>query len=165
MAWPEYFLNLFLALLVPSSILLSMMSPFDNILAIQEPSHSLEQDWPTPPRMLMMIDIEKAYDALECYAILATLARMSFPPIWISWVKACITSPSFAFLINSQPTKWINASCGIRQGDPLSPYLFIIGSQNLTAILNHALVMNLVPVLTLESLETSTTSCMPMTLF
>ena len=66
----------------------------------------MEHDLGEPPRMLIKIDIEKAYDALEWYAILATIAGMNFPLVWISWVKACNTSPSFFFLINGQPTSW-----------------------------------------------------------
>lgn len=52
--------------------------------------------------------------------------------------------PQFAFLINNQPINWINASTGIRQGDPLSSSLFIIASQNLTVIFNHAPFINFV---------------------
>lgn len=53
--------------------------------------------------MFIKVDIEKAYDALEWNAILATLTRMVFPQTWINWVHACISSVKFAFLINGQP--------------------------------------------------------------
>ncbi|XP_039125466.1 uncharacterized protein LOC120261592 [Dioscorea cayenensis subsp. rotundata] len=119
--------------------------PFDNIIALQEAAHTIESDCKNPPRMLIKIDIEKAYDTIHWSAILATLSKMNFPPIWISWIEACISSTSFSFLINGQPTPWIRSSRGIRQGDPISSYLFILVSQNLTSILNFALANGYVP--------------------
>lgn len=76
---------------------------------------------------------------------------MGFPSAWLNWIKACFTSISSYFLNNGQPSKWISPSRGVRQGDPLFPYLFIIVSQNLTTILNHAQSLNLVPGFSLES--------------
>lgn len=70
---------------------------------------------------------------------------MKFPTIWLCWIQACIASSSFAFFINGIPSKFISTSRGIRQGDPLSSYLFILVSQNLTAILNHALEIGMLP--------------------
>lgn len=49
------------------------------------------------PRMLLKVDIEKPYDSIEWNIVLATLTLMNFPKIWISWIKACITSPIFFF--------------------------------------------------------------------
>ncbi|XP_039129019.1 uncharacterized protein LOC120265197 [Dioscorea cayenensis subsp. rotundata] len=123
----------------------SNRSPFDNIIALQEVVHSMDRDSKNPPRMLVKLDIEKAYDTLSWNAILATLYRMNFPSRWISWIKACISSASFSFLINRQPSPWIKSSRGLRQGDPLSSYLFIIVAQNLTALLNFSLRQNMIP--------------------
>ncbi|XP_039120948.1 uncharacterized protein LOC120257557 [Dioscorea cayenensis subsp. rotundata] len=119
--------------------------PFDNIIALQEVVHSLENDRKDPPRMLIKIDVEKAYYTLSWSAILATLTKMNFPSIWISWIKTCISSTSFSFLINGQPSTWIKSTRGVRQGDPISSYLFILVSQNLTSMLNYALRHNLIP--------------------
>ena len=120
-------------------------SPADNILTIQEVVHTLEQDISNPPRMIVKIDVEKAYDTLSWKAILATLSKMNFPTIWLAWIQACISSPGFAFLINGQPTNYIKSTRGVRQGDPLSSYLFILVSQNLTAILKYALNIGMIP--------------------
>lgn len=64
---------------------------------------------------------------------------MNFPSIWINWIYPCISYVLFFFLNNKQPSSWISSSWGIRQGDPLSSYLFIIISQNFSAILNFSL--------------------------
>lgn len=95
--------------------------------------------------MLVKIDIEKAYDTLSWSAILATMTKMHFPPRWISWIKGCLSSVSLSIIINGQPTAWFLSSRGVRQGDPISPYLFILVSQNLTAMLNYALRNNMIP--------------------
>lgn len=67
------------------------------------------------------------------------MAKMNFPTIWIAWIKSCISTPSYSLLINGHPSKSIKVSKGVWQGDPLSSYLFILVSQNLTALLNYAL--------------------------
>ncbi|XP_039134322.1 uncharacterized protein LOC120271710 [Dioscorea cayenensis subsp. rotundata] len=120
-------------------------STVDNILAVQEIVHSMEIDKSSPPRMLLKIDIEKAFDTINWNLILATLQRMCFPDIWIKWIESCLTSTSFSFFINGRPSRWMASSRGVRQGDSISPLLFILASQNLSAILNHALYINFIP--------------------
>lgn len=113
-------------------------SPLDNIIAAQEIFHSINSDRSYPPRMVIKVDIEKAYDTLNWDSILATMTKMNFPNLWISYIKACLNSTSFSILVNGRPTDWISPKRGVRQGDPLSPYLFILVAQNLTLMLNFA---------------------------
>ncbi|XP_039140427.1 uncharacterized protein LOC120277636 [Dioscorea cayenensis subsp. rotundata] len=75
-------------------------SPFDNIIALQEIAHTIEKDFTHPPRMIVKIDIEKAYDSISWAAILTTLTKMNFPPIWVSWIKTCLSATPFSLLIN-----------------------------------------------------------------
>lgn len=70
---------------------------------------------------------------------------MNFPAAWIFWIKSCITSASFSFLINGRPTEWISGSRGLQQGDPISPFLFLLVTQNLSAIFNWDLNLEMVP--------------------
>lgn len=113
--------------------------PFDNINASQEAVYSIERETNDPSRMIIKIDIEKAYNTFSWSVILVTLAKMNFPSNWISWIKTCLTSTSFSFLINGHPTRWISSSKGLRQGDPIFSYLFILVSQILTSMLNSSL--------------------------
>lgn len=74
--------------------------------------------------MLLKIDIEKAFDTIEWLAILATLRKMNFPQVWISWIQECLSSSSFSLLVNGSPSPWFSSSRGVHQGDPISPLLF-----------------------------------------
>lgn len=94
--------------------------------------------------MIVKLDIERAYDTVSWNAILATLTRMNFPSKWISWIHTCISTVSFSILVNEIPSPWFKSSRGLRQGDPLFFYLFILVAQNLTAMLNYAMRINFI---------------------
>lgn len=57
------------------------------------------------------------------------LESFGFDYKWIRWVEACISSPMFAVLVNGDNSDWFASSRGLRQRDPLSLYLFIIGME------------------------------------
>lgn len=92
--------------------------------------------------MLVKIDIEKVFDTVNWNTILATLQKMGFLAIWISWIDSYLSSASFSFVINGQPSPWCSSTRGICQGDTISPLLFLLVTQNLSAILNHSLKIN-----------------------
>ncbi|XP_039146767.1 uncharacterized protein LOC120284004 [Dioscorea cayenensis subsp. rotundata] len=143
--WPVLGDRLFEAIRREQVGFVSGRCTFDNILALQEIVHSLEHSMNDPPRMLTKIDIEKAYDTLSWSAILATLAKMNFPNTWNSWIAACLKSSSFSILINGSPSSWITSTRGIRQGDPISSYLFILVSQNLSSLLIRSMNLGMIP--------------------
>jgi hypothetical protein len=76
--------------------------------------------------MALKIDLEKAYDCLEWLLIRHTLQFFHFPPSWIDFIMSCISSSSLEILVNSERLEDFSPSRGIRQGDPLSLYIFIL---------------------------------------
>ena len=64
--------------------------------------------------------------------------RIGFAERWISMVMECIKTIHYSVLIDGVPKGYITPTCGIRQGDPLSPYLFLICAEGLTALLRKA---------------------------
>ncbi|WZZ36966.1 hypothetical protein YC2023_020367 [Brassica napus] len=88
--------------------------------------------------MAVKTDMSKAYDRIEWSFLEAVLRRLGFHEKWISWIMVCVTSVSYSFLVNGAPQGKVNTSCGLRQGDPMSPYLFILCAEVLSGLCSKA---------------------------
>ncbi|KAK9988622.1 hypothetical protein SO802_028861 [Lithocarpus litseifolius] len=92
--------------------------------------------------MGLKIDMEKAYDRLEWCFLEKVLRAFGFPSIWIQWVMQCVTTASFSILINGSPFSFFKPNRGVRQGDPLSPFLFVLATEVLARLIEREVSNN-----------------------
>ena len=89
--------------------------------------------------MTMKLDMSKAYDRVEWIFLVKILEKMGFHEKWIGWIYECVSSISFSILVNGEPRGDIVPTRGLRQRDPLSPYLFLLCSKGLNGLIQHAI--------------------------
>ncbi|GAU18647.1 hypothetical protein TSUD_124800 [Trifolium subterraneum] len=114
-------------------------SILDNALISIEVLHSLKRK--TKGRrgeLALKIDISKAYDKVDWGFLRGVLTRMGFGDRWIRWIMMCVSSINYSVLMNYDKVGPIIPGLGLRQGDPLSPYLFILVAEGLTSLIHQA---------------------------
>ena len=93
--------------------------------------------------MAIKIYLEKAYDRLEWHFIRDVLELYKLPPSLIKLIMSCVSSSSISMLFNGGKLEPFHPSRGIRQGDPLSPYLFIMCMEVLGFLISRRCEENL----------------------
>ncbi|KAL6211771.1 hypothetical protein ACLB2K_016994 [Fragaria x ananassa] len=110
----------------------------DNVVTACEVIHSIRnKQTGTHPYCVLKLDISKAYDRVEWIFLRNIMLKLGFSERWVELVMKCVESVSFSILWNGKAMGMINPSRGLRQGDPLSPYLFLLCSEGLTSLFQN----------------------------
>jgi hypothetical protein len=85
----------------------------------------------------LKLDLTKAYDRVEWGYLRGVLQRLGFQSQWVQWIMECVTIVRYLVRLNNVPLDSFVPSRGLRQGDPLSPYLFLFVANGLSKLLQH----------------------------
>ncbi|XP_073051225.1 uncharacterized protein [Primulina eburnea] len=114
----------------------------DNIIVYQEVLHSMRKKSGGRGFMAIKIDLEKAYDKLSWDFIRHTITEAGFSQDWVRNIMSCIETPRFSILWNGEQLEWIKPGRGIRQGDSISPYIFVLCIERLSHLICQAVENN-----------------------
>jgi hypothetical protein len=109
----------------------------DNILAAYETIHSMHTKmWSKVGFMGIKLDMSKAYDRVEWKFLEAVMSKLGFSDRWVRLIMECVRTVTYSIIVNGQAVGKIKPSRGLRQGDPLSPYLFLLCAKALSSMLS-----------------------------
>jgi len=114
-------------------------SILDNAMVAIEVLHFMKAKTRGEDRhVALKLDISKAYDRMDWNYVMAVLHKLGFHDRWIHWMRMCVESVYYSVLVNGEQVGPIIPGRGLRQGDPLSPYLFIICAEGLSSLIRDA---------------------------
>ncbi|KAJ9685997.1 hypothetical protein PVL29_015067 [Vitis rotundifolia] len=87
--------------------------------------------------LVYKLDIEKTYNNINWNFLMRVMHKMGFGSRWMEWMWRCISTTKFFILVNGVRAGFFPSSKGLHQGDPLSPYLFVLGMEVLSALIRR----------------------------
>lgn len=94
--------------------------------------------------MALKLDVSKAYDRVNWRFLQHPMKQMGYADKWISWMMLCVSTVSYSVNLNGPQIGPINPRKGLRQGDSLSPYLFLFFVEGLSRSLKRAADENMI---------------------
>jgi len=111
----------------------------DGLLVVNEVVHETKKL--NRNLLLLKVDFEKAYDSVDWNYLDDVMCQMSFPRLWKKWMKECVSSAT-AVLVNGSPNDEFALGRGLRQGDPLSPFLFLLAVEGFHVLMETMVTSN-----------------------
>ncbi|GKU89268.1 hypothetical protein SLEP1_g3431 [Rubroshorea leprosula] len=108
----------------------------DSVLVLNEVVHEVK--WRKQECFILKADFEKAYDCVDWGFLDWMMNRMGFGVKWRKWMLECLSTSRISILINGSPTNEFPVRNGLRQGDPLSPFLFLLVAEGLCGLVKKA---------------------------
>ncbi|XP_052487940.1 uncharacterized protein LOC105771778 [Gossypium raimondii] len=108
----------------------------DNVLIAYEILHSLKMKRSGKKvNFALKLDMSKAYDRVEWDFLAGMMKHLGFHMDWIVLITRCVCSVTYSISLNGSNSDWFSPSRGLRQGDPLSPYLFLICAEGFSLLI------------------------------
>ncbi|GKV47795.1 hypothetical protein SLEP1_g54657 [Rubroshorea leprosula] len=117
------------------SSFLAGRSTIDNIVLTQEAVHSIRHRKGKKGAIILKIDLHKAFDSVSWGFLEKVLLDFNIPPTLVKLIMFCVNSVKLSVLWNGEPLPYFEPQRGLRQGDPLSPYLFIMVMEKLSRMI------------------------------
>ncbi|XP_059064981.1 uncharacterized protein LOC131067114 [Cryptomeria japonica] len=96
----------------------------DSIIMVAKTIHSMHTS--KFKGMIIKLDVTKAYDRVTWSFLIEVLRKFGFDKRWLKCIEHCISSVNFSIIVNGSVSSFFQATNGLRQGDPLLPFLFVL---------------------------------------
>lgn len=108
----------------------------ENVMLAQEVVKNYHREGGSP-RCAMKVDLMKAHDSVDCNFMFHCLLIVGAPEQFVDWIKECITTPKFSIALNGTLVVHFEGRTGLRQGDSISSYLFVLAMEAFSQLLEE----------------------------